>query len=185
MKTPATVALAVGLLATLPAMAAEAPPAGILTGPAEIFAGDTGPVAQTTAPDKSALSILFQSLQVTAPGDGTRSDATHMALRIPLTAGSPTRLTAELRGGITATAGVECRMSLEGPDGRAVLMAREASQAYLKTLLPVAAGDRELKLLISLRCTGKPGTHPTFLATIDSLDLHEAPKPTPKPKPKR
>lgn len=170
-------ALVVGLAACLPALAETTPP-GMLTGPAAIVGGYSGPLIQTSTEDKRTLSVVFQGIQVEEThGDGKRSDATHLALQIPLTTSSPTRLRAELRGSITGTAGVECRMSLEGPDGRSVFMAREAPQAYLKTLLPVAAGDKELTLLIALRCTGKPGSRPTFLATIDSLDLTEVPKP--------
>lgn len=169
-------ALVVGLAACLPALAETTPP-GMLTAPATIVGGYSGPLIQTSTEDKRTLSVIFQGIQVEAHGDGKRSDATHLALQIPLTTSSPTRLRAELRGSITGTAGVECRISLDGPDGRAVLMAREAPQAYLKTLLPVAADDKELTLLIGLRCTGKPGSRPTFLATIDSLNLTEAPKP--------
>lgn len=177
MQTAPTIALVVGLFTGFPVLAAEPLPPGILTGQAVIFGGSGGPLSQTPSPDNRALSVIFQSVQVDAQSDGKRSDATHLALQIPLTAGSANRLKAELRGSITASAGVECRMSLDGPDGRVVLMARNAPQAYLKTHLRVAADDKELKLLVGLRCTGRPGSRPSFFATIDSLDLSEVPKP--------
>lgn len=176
MKVTSSLTLAVSLVACLPTLAAEPPSAGVLAGPATIANGNTGPISQTTTEDKRTLVVIFQGLQVDAHGDGKRSDATHLALQIPLTANRSTRLLAELRGSITGTAGVECRMSLEGPDGRTVLMARSAPQAYLKTYLPVAAGDKDLKLLVGLRCIGKPGSSPVFLAAIDTLDMTEAPK---------
>lgn len=176
MKATSNLTLTLSLLACLPTLAAELPSAGVLTGPAMIVNGNTGPISQTKTEDKRTLAVIFQGLQVDAHGDGKRSDATHLALQIPLTADHPTRLQAELRGSITGTAGVECRMSLQGPDGRTVLMARNAPQAYLKTYLPVAAGDKDLKLLVGLRCTGKAGSSPVFLAAIDTLDVTEAPK---------
>lgn len=144
---------------------------GPFSGEVTVLPGNTAPLAQTPAPNNSALSLIFQGLKIAEQGDGSRGDADHLALRIPLAIGTPGRIKAELRGSITADQGVECRLSLEGPDGRAVLMARQAPQAYLTTYIPVSTGDTELKLLIGVRCTGKPGTHPVFLASVDSLDL--------------
>lgn len=134
------------------------------------------PLTQTPAPDNSALSLLFQGLKVEQQAGGNRSDANHLALRIPLMVGGTAKLKAELRGSIAADKGVECRISLDGPDGRTVLMARNMPQAYMKTYIPVSASDGELKLMIGLRCTGKSGSKPFFLAEIDSLDLSVATK---------
>ncbi|HMV01279.1 MAG TPA: hypothetical protein PKD04_09370 [Rhodocyclaceae bacterium] len=156
--------------------AANEATAGPFSGEVTVFPGNTAPLAQTPSPDNTALSLLFQGLQVVRQGDGSRSDANHLALRIPLTISAPSRIKAELRGGIAADSGVECRLSLDGPDGRAVFMSRQAPQAHLKTVIPVSVSDNELKLLIGVRCTGRIGTHPVFVASVDSLDLSlEAP----------
>ncbi len=177
MHTFRTILLAAGALTAQVSLASDTPPPGPFTAPAVIFSGNTGHLAQTPSPDNRALSLLFQGLRVEQQGGGNRSDANHLALRIPLTVGNPTKLKAELRGAIAAGRGVECRISLEGPDGRAVLRGRKMPQAYLKTYIPVSASDNELLLLIGLRCTGKAGAHPYFLAEIDSLDLSALPQP--------
>lgn len=171
-----TILLAASALTTQSALAADTPPPGPFTSPTVTFSGNTGPLTQTPAPDNSALSLLFQGLKVEQQAGGNRSDANHLALRIPLMVGGTAKLKAELRGSIAADKGVECRISLDGPDGRTVLMARNMPQAYMKTYIPVSASDGELKLMIGLRCTGKSGSKPFFLAEIDSLDLSVATK---------
>ncbi|HOY00820.1 hypothetical protein [Zoogloea sp.] len=167
-----TILLATSALAALPAIAIDTPQSGIFSTPATVFNGNTNPPVQTISPDNNEISFIFQGLRIEQQGNGQRrGDTTHIALHVPLTIDKPTRIRAELRGAIVAEKGAKCRISIDSPKGWEVLTATQAPQAYLRTSIPVSASDGDLKLLISLRCTGRPLTRPVFIAEVDSLDL--------------
>lgn len=164
--------LATCSLAALPAVAIDSPQSGTFPTPATVFNGNTNPPVQTISPDNNEISFIFQGLRIEQQGNGQRrGDTTHIALHVPLTIDKPTRIRAELRGAIVAEKGAKCRISIDSPKGWEVLTATQAPQAYLRTSIPVSASDVDLKLLISARCAGKPGTHPVFIAEVDSLEL--------------
>lgn len=169
--------LATSALAALPAIATDTPQSGIFPTSATVFNGNTNPPAQTISPDNNEISFIFHGVRIEQQGNGQRrGDTTHIALHVPISINKPTRIKAELRGAIVADKGVKCRISIDSPKGWEVLTATQAPQAYLRTSIPVSASDRDLKLLISVRCTGRPFARPTFIAEVDSLDLSLEPR---------
>lgn len=155
----------------MPAEAVDTSAANGFAGPAVIISGNIGPIAQTLSPESSALSLVFQGFQVEQQGVGTRSGLAFLALQIPLSLSGPRRIKAELRGGVNADKAAVCKISFDGPDTRTELKLRQTPHVYVMTHIPVSSTDDDMRLLISLRCTGRLGTRPVFFAALDSLDL--------------
>lgn len=175
MKIVPCALLGILALAPLAGRAEEAPSAGVFRGPASPAPAFSGSVAQNRAPDNSALSLLFQEFRIAQQGDGKRQDSLHYALQAPLALPRAGRIKVELRGAVVADKGVQCTVSMDTPDGPAVVRANRSRQVYLSKFVALTPEDAELSVLIQLRCSGKAGSKPAFMAEVDSVELSWTP----------
>jgi hypothetical protein len=159
------------LLASVAALAlgaagAQTVPHGSFGSQAEIYRSPPGPVAQTLAPDNSALSIITEGLEIR--GGGAASDALVLRVSGPLLPKQRATINVDIRGAPITEGGALCRTLLISGDGVKSYQPRHDDPVLAQWKVAIEASAKFMLFSLVVICDGMAGS---FLYSIDALDL--------------